>query len=55
MPKQFFVDTPELGAATVLALTSGRYDWLSGRYVREGLSRTLHADVWQVCRREPGP
>ncbi|VDB85665.1 unnamed protein product [Peniophora sp. CBMAI 1063] len=33
MPEQFFVDTPELAAATILALTSGQYDWLSGRFV----------------------
>ena len=33
LPESVFVDTPELAAATVLALTSGKYDWLSGRYV----------------------
>ncbi|KZV64874.1 NAD(P)-binding protein [Peniophora sp. CONT] len=32
-PKDFFPETPELAAATVLALTSGKYDWLSGRFV----------------------
>ncbi|KZV70500.1 NAD-P-binding protein [Peniophora sp. CONT] len=33
LPEKFFVDTPELSAATVLALSSGKYDWLSGRFV----------------------
>ena len=33
VPKDFFIDTPELPAATILALTSGRYDWLRGRCV----------------------
>lgn len=30
-PKELFLDTPELCSATVLALASGTYDWLSGR------------------------
>ncbi|VDC06221.1 unnamed protein product [Peniophora sp. CBMAI 1063] len=33
MPKETFVDTPELAAGTALALTSGRFDWLSPRYI----------------------
>ncbi|KZV64875.1 NAD-P-binding protein, partial [Peniophora sp. CONT] len=32
-PKELFAETPELAAATVLALASGKYDWLSGRFV----------------------
>ncbi|VDC03296.1 unnamed protein product [Peniophora sp. CBMAI 1063] len=31
--KDIFIDTPELASATILALTSGKYDWLSGRFV----------------------
>ncbi|KZV63751.1 NAD-P-binding protein [Peniophora sp. CONT] len=31
--EEIFIDKPELSAATVLALSSGRYDWLSGRFV----------------------
>ena len=33
MPKKAFIDTPELAAGTALALTSGRFDWLSPRYI----------------------
>ena len=33
MPKETFIDTPELSAGTALALTSGRFDWLSPRYI----------------------
>ncbi|VDC07856.1 unnamed protein product [Peniophora sp. CBMAI 1063] len=33
LPEVFFIDKHELPAATVLALTSGKYDWLSGRFV----------------------
>ncbi|KZS87420.1 NAD-P-binding protein [Sistotremastrum niveocremeum HHB9708] len=29
----FLIDTPQLPAGTILQLTSGRYDWFSGRYV----------------------
>ncbi|VDC07909.1 unnamed protein product [Peniophora sp. CBMAI 1063] len=29
----FFVDTPELPSATILALSSGRYNWLKGRFI----------------------
>ena len=32
IPSEFFTDPPELAASTALALTSGKYDWLSGRY-----------------------
>ena len=28
---EYFDDTPQLGAGTALQLTSGRFDWLSGR------------------------
>ena len=30
-PEDIFTETPELVSATTLALTSGKYDWLSGR------------------------
>jgi len=31
LPSEQFIDPPELPAGTILALTSGKYDWLSGR------------------------
>ncbi|KZV62613.1 NAD-P-binding protein [Peniophora sp. CONT] len=33
LPKEIFLDTPELASATILALTSGKFDWLSGRFI----------------------
>ncbi|KZV66569.1 NAD-P-binding protein [Peniophora sp. CONT] len=33
VPADFFIDKPELASATILALTSGRYDWLRGRFI----------------------
>ncbi|KAI0034734.1 NAD-P-binding protein [Vararia minispora EC-137] len=33
MPKDALIDSPELAAGTILALTSGRFDWLRSRYV----------------------
>ncbi|VDC07158.1 unnamed protein product [Peniophora sp. CBMAI 1063] len=33
LPTEIFIDTPQLPTATILALTSGKYDWLSGRFV----------------------
>ncbi|VDC07857.1 unnamed protein product [Peniophora sp. CBMAI 1063] len=32
-PEKLFIDKPELAAATALALASGEYDWLSGRFI----------------------
>lgn len=33
LSKELLPDTPELAAGTALALASGRFDWLSPRYV----------------------
>lgn len=45
MSEEFFADTPELVGATILALTSGKYDWLSGRCAYRSQLIALESDV----------
>jgi hypothetical protein len=49
LPQHLFVDPPELSAATMLALTSGKYDWLNSKYVSLFIW-PLYAPLIYVCR-----